>query len=433
MSVLDTIYGIDLGTTYSLISEYEGYTSPLVPSVVDFITREVGDSVKDNFEESTLRSYKRSISKVNKPSIAASYLVLDKLRKMMLEHKSLPLDTIIKAVISVPAKFNAEQRECTLIAAKKAKIDVQKLINEPTAAALHLSGSETTSVVYDLGGGTCDITITKASDGKLTTLATVGLLKGGDDLDLALRDFLWNKYSVRFFTLDESSKLKWKEYARKLKHKMQDINIKEASVSVLGNIISLTAKEYKDCVMATFLDTFTLLKNTIEQVGLKPKEYKLIPVGGSTHCPILRQILEDVTGTKCEEQVYNPDEAVVKGDAYFAHALQNGTALNLIQIEAPSIYVKINNQFIKLISDGSPLPASGVIAVNPTFDTQTKVSFEVYAGDKTTLLQKIEYDFKERPIKFESILIIKCTVMYDGIPQILCYGLDRPGKCVKLC
>ena len=172
-------YGIDLGTTNSLIGHNGNVESGLVPSIVDMQAHKAGESERNNYN--TLRGFKTSMTtdQGGFEAIVASSEVLKELKRVS------GLTSKVDVVISVPAYFNNSQRLATIKAADIAGMSVKALINEPTAAAMAISrGKQGTSVVFDLGGGTFDISVIQSENNKYRVIATDGCILGGNDFEV---------------------------------------------------------------------------------------------------------------------------------------------------------------------------------------------------------------------------------------------------------
>lgn len=319
------IYGIDLGTTNTLVSLFDPQTkssvilSGLIPSVVNFLSGDVGEKSKNNLNknidsDNILSSFKVDITTdvIGEPSINASAMVLNECKKYMKYGGN-------EVVISVPAYFLNKQREATKLAAAKAGLEVVSLINEPTAAALYYSKElKDKSVIYDLGGGTFDTTVIDTQYGMSDIQATEGNKIGGDNLNEAIYSQLCNECKVKLHKLSEGAYKAIIEECEKLKIKIQ----KERRTVIFNfsnsfykdafekTIFELTEEKYRNIVKSTFGSTLRILKDVIKKSGYLINDLKLILVGGSTRDPYLVEMIKKIK--KPEAVNYNPDEIVAQ-------------------------------------------------------------------------------------------------------------------------
>ena len=307
------VVGIDLGTTNSLIASYDSNlriyqenSSKLIPSVVGIKKNDnifVGNNacLQSDSDTTIIRSIKRimglsyeDISKLEYqesftvvraqnglPCIAVNdkeYSAIDISSKILSHLKqlaeSMENKTLDGAVITVPAYFNDIQRQATKNAAKMSGINVLRLLNEPTAAALAygLESNETGSfVIYDFGGGTFDVSVLNLDKGIFKVLSTDGNTRlGGDDIDNAISIWLSNNYSF----MQKYSHSEIKEYAKSIKESIA--NDESISIKVNENSVTLSQDQFQDIIAPILNETFEIVKNAITASGLSSSEIKNI-------------------------------------------------------------------------------------------------------------------------------------------------------------
>lgn len=344
------IIGIDLGTTNSVASVLEGKSpvtilidhAKLLPSAVS-LTKEgfiVGQTAKNILilePEKTVMSIKRKIGqditlrvgdkKMRPEEITA--IILKKIRDAAIEHLQLDASQQLRVVITVPAYFTEEQRAATKQAAELAELQVERIINEPTAAALAYGMSsldEAVYAIYDFGGGTFDISIVESNDGLVEVLATKGDNQlGGDDLDHLLMEYIWEKFK----SINKLGNIKWspKEEARlwriaeqtkiKLSSEME-VDVQESFFlkhKDLNLHLDLTVKrtDFENLIKKHIEQTVTLLKTAIKDAQLRSSEIDgVILVGGSSRIPLIKTTIEEQLNIDTD-LIHSPDEAVSHG------------------------------------------------------------------------------------------------------------------------
>lgn len=315
------IYGIDLGTTNSLIGLHStGYLSNIVPSCVDMDSGLAGRNYYDS--TNAARSFKVDMStgvEGLKPRIASKYV----LQALVAEAGQ----NVHDVVISVPAYFSDVQRQATVESAEKAGLTVHALVNEPTAASMYIAQNKKgLFVVYDLGGGTFDCSIIDSRFGAFDVQATDGCKIGGDNFDMNIMRYFIKNGSVPIHRLNKDARFEIQHYATKCKVKMQ----KERSTFVVdlstwgGAQLQFSPQTYTELMKMTFAETINCMRKLLASWIPSTEAYDILLVGGSTHCPYLREWIEEVTGQAPEPLTYDPDRVVAQGAALYADLLERG-------------------------------------------------------------------------------------------------------------
>jgi molecular chaperone DnaK len=405
--------GIDLGTTNSVVAYVDSHGNPQVltneegfrttPSVVSFSSNEilVGSSAVDNEIENpseTVRSVKRNMGKkftyvLNNNEYSPeqiSSFILSKLKK---DAETFLGDTIESAVITVPAYFNNDQRKSTKVAAELAGLKVSRIINEPTAASLAYGldkKNDETILVYDLGGGTFDVTLLKISDGMdfhvLSTSGDTNL--GGDDFDHCLMDLITEKFGEK--TSDLSRLRNAAEKAKK------DLSFKqETTVNIPyytfqngqpKNLkILITREEFQNKIESLVNKTKKCVEQALFDANLKFSDIdEVVFVGGSTRIPYISQSVKEWTNKNPNKSI-NPDEAVAIGAAIQAHVLSGNSdkAIFLIDVTPLSLGVETQGGLMNaMITRNSSVPTEVTETFTTAFDNQEKVNVKIFQGER---------------------------------------------------
>lgn len=413
------VIGIDLGTTNSCVAVMEG-SEPIVipsaegerttPSVVGFSKakeRLVGRVAKRQAitnPERTILSIKRHMGTDYKVKIddhdytpqEISAFVLQKLKadaESYLGHK------VTKAVITVPAYFTDAQRQATKDAGRIAGLEVLRIINEPTAAALAYGFEKDDNqniLVFDLGGGTFDVSILEIGDGVFEVKATSGNNRlGGDDFDNRIIDWLVDEFGKENginLKNDKMAMHRLKEAAEKAKHELSavmscDINIPYITATQDGPLHlerTLTRAKFNEMTADLVEKTMGPLKQALKDSGLKASEIdKVILVGGSTRIPAVQEAIKDFIGKEPFKGI-NPDEVVAIGAAIQAGVLAGEvTDVVLLDVTPLSLGIEtLGGVFTKIIDRNTTIPTAQSQIFTTAADSQTSVDIHVLQGER---------------------------------------------------
>ncbi|MEQ8236048.1 MAG: molecular chaperone DnaK [Syntrophomonadaceae bacterium] len=413
------VVGIDLGTTNSVIAIMEGGEAVVIPnaegeritpSVVGFSKtgeRLVGRVAKRQATtnpERTVTSIKRRMGTDYKVSIEGkkyspqeiSAMVLQKLKT---DAESYLGEKITQAVITVPAYFTDSQRQATKDAGTIAGLEVLRIINEPTAAALAygLDKEENqTIMVFDLGGGTFDVSILEIGEGTFEVKATSGNnLLGGDDFDDKIIDWLVQEFKKENgfdLTKDKMAMHRLKEAAEKAKHELSslmsvDINIPYITATQDGPLHlegTLTRARFNDMTAELVEKTVGPMKQAMKDANLKPSDLdKVILVGGSTRVPAVQEAVKNFTG-KDPFKGINPDEVVALGAAIQAGVLTGEvTDVVLLDVTPLSLGIEtLGGVFTRIIERNTTIPVAKSQIFTTAADNQPSVDIHVLQGER---------------------------------------------------
>ena len=344
------IIGIDLGTTNSCVAVLEGGSAVVIanaegmrttPSVVGFTKngeRLVGQVAKRQAvsnPDRTIISIKREMGSSYKVDIDGKNYTPQEISAMILaklkaDAESYLGETVTQAVITVPAYFTDAQRQATKDAGKIAGLDVQRIINEPTAAALAFGADKDPDgkiMVFDLGGGTFDVSILDISDGVFEVMATCGNNRlGGDDFDNRIIDYIASEFKKENgidLRNDKMASQRLKEAAEKAKCELSSvtsasINLPYISAGADGPLhldMTLTRAKFNELTADLVEETMVPVKKALSDAGLSTSDIKkVLMVGGSTRIPAVCEAVEKLVGSKISKEI-NPDECVAMGAA----------------------------------------------------------------------------------------------------------------------
>lgn len=378
------IVGIDLGTTNSLIGlTAKDYLSDIVPSCVDMETGRAGKAYYNDMKAA--RSFKVDMSMGSegiKPRVASKFVLQELVR--VAEH-DLQMK-ITDAIISVPAYFTDSQRAATAEAAKQAGINLRGLVNEPTAAAMYIAKNKKgLFVVYDLGGGTFDCSIIDSRFGAYDVQATSGRIIGGDNLDKMIMKHIIKMARIPVHKLSPELRIKLQHFCSYAKVLMQkERKDMEVDLSPFnGSKMIFKESAYIDLMKMTFDETINCMKQLISDYIPDNEVFDILLVGGSTHCPYLREWIKEATGTEPAPVTYDPDRVVALGAALYAELVDNGTVDVVVSDVTKALSIGLYDGTVSVIvPSNSKIPLSiEHMFVNPM--DASKLQLDLYQGEST--------------------------------------------------
>lgn len=413
-------YGIDLGTTNSLIGSGDKLYTGLVSSSVN--VKEKKQSPRDIVSDDIVSSYKVNMTTgtEGKLSVACSAVILKDLTDKASKAVGEPVTDV---VVSVPAKFSNTQRQAVWDAAEMAGLNMKGLINEPTAAAIYVcKSSKDLVVVYDLGGGTFDVTLVDSRAGSNYVVATEGEILAGDDFDKAIAMVAFDECKVKLRYRSKNNLKVLMSRVRIAKECFQRTGMTQyIDMSGLGyeGTFELTHELYISLMKQVFAKTISLTKHVIEcNVGAGDSP-KLVFAGGSTACPFLRQWVQNETKLQVVECKEPPDYIVAKGVALYAKMLYDGTAIREVDDITKRLSIEDERGMtVTVIEKYTTIPVTETITASNSVKSD-KLEIRLYQGDYLaassndyigTLVYK--YDHEMEP--GEGFVDISVTVDRDG-------------------
>jgi molecular chaperone DnaK len=477
---MSKVIGIDLGTTNCCVSVLEGGTVQIIsnkeggrttPSVVGFTEKDeklVGQIAKRQAvtnPKNTLHAVKRLIGRkfdspevekmhesvpfeiVEAPNGDAHIRVLDRtysppeisaivLQRLKLAAEEFLGDRVTEAIITVPAYFDDAQRQATRDAGKIAGLEIERIINEPTAAALAYGFGKNKSekiVVYDLGGGTFDISILEINEGVFEVLSTSGnTFLGGEDFDQRVIDWLLESFKEENginLKEDRLALQRLKEAAERAKCELSSVMETTVNLPFIAADASgpkhinkvLTRAKFEELVMDLVESSVEPCQKALWDAKLQPSDIdKIILVGGQTRSPIISRTVTEVFGKEPSAEI-NPDEVVAMGAAIQGGVL-TGDIKDIVLLDVLPLSLGLETRgglFVKLISRNSTIPLKNTMTFTTVVDNQQSVEIHILQGER-------EISSGNRSLgKFE---LVGIPLAPRGVPQIeVSFDIDANG------
>ena len=450
------VIGIDLGTTNSCVAVYEG-GEPIVipnpegarttPSVVAFSKtgeRMVGQVAKRQAvtnPDRTVSSIKREMGTSYKVEIDGKQYTPQEISAMILQKLKADAEAylgskVTEAVITVPAYFTDAQRQATKDAGKIAGLDVKRIINEPTAAALAYGmdkEAEQKIMIFDLGGGTFDVSILEISDGVFEVLATAGNNRlGGDDFDARIMNWIADTFKSESgidLRADKMAMQRLKEAAEKAKIELSgvastNINLPFITADATGPKhfdATLTRAKFNELTADLVAATMGPVKQALSDANLQPSDIaKVLLVGGSTRIPAVQEAVKSFMGKEPFKGI-NPDECVAIGAAIQGGVL-GGDVKDIVLLDVTPLSLGIETMggvFNRIIDRNTTIPVKKSQIYSTAADNQTSVEIHVLQGER---------DMAAGNTTLGRFILDGITPAPRGIPQIeVTFDIDANG------
>ena len=453
---MSKIIGIDLGTTNSCVSVMEGGEATVIPnaeghrttpSVVAFSKtgeRMVGQVAKRQAvtnPDRTISSIKREMGSDYKVTIDGKKYTPQEISAMILQKLKADAEaylgeSVTEAVITVPAYFTDAQRQATKDAGKIAGLDVKRIINEPTAAALAYGLDKETDqkiMVYDLGGGTFDVSVLEIGDGVIEVLATAGNNRlGGDDFDQCITNYLVEEFKKSDgidLSGDRVAMQRLKEAAEKAKIELSgvtstNINLPYITADATGPKhldVTLTRAKFNELTAHLVEKTAGPVRQAMSDAGITASDLtKVLLVGGSSRVPAVQEMVKKLTGKEGFKGI-NPDECVADGAAIQGGVLGGDVSgVVLLDVTPLSLGIEtLGGVFTKLIERNTTIPTKKSQVFSTAADNQTSVEVNVLQGER----EMAAYNTSLGRFQLDGIAPAR-----RGVPQIeVTFDIDANG------
>ena len=416
---MSKIIGIDLGTTNSCVSVLEGGEAHVIPnpeggrttpSVVAFKKGEkiVGDAAKRQAitNPNTVSSIKRLMGTSKKVELDGKKYTPEEISAMILSYmkdyaESYLGEKVTKAVITVPAYFNDSQRQATKNAGKIAGLEVERIINEPTAAALAYGldkqDKSHTVLVYDLGGGTFDVSVLELGDGVFEVKGTGGNNHlGGDDFDERIMEYLIKEFKKENdvdLSKDKMAMQRLKEVAEKAKKDLSGMTTTQVSAPFISQgedgplhlDVTLTRAKFEDLISDLVESTIKPVREAMKEAKVKKEDIdKVLLVGGSTRIPMVQELIKKELGKEPSREV-NPDEVVAMGAAIQGGVL-TGDVNDIVLLDVTPLSLgleTLGGVMTVLIPKNTTIPTSKKQIFSTAADNQPAVDIHVLQGERS--------------------------------------------------
>ncbi len=415
---MSKIIGIDLGTTNSCVAVLEGGEAHVIPnpeggrttpSVVAYKKGEriVGDAAKRQAitNPNTVSSIKRLMGSSKKVELDGKKYTPEEVSAMILSYmkdyaESYLGEKVTKAVITVPAYFNDSQRQATKNAGKIAGLEVERIINEPTAAALAYGldkqDKSHTVLVYDLGGGTFDVSVLELGDGVFEVKGTGGNNHlGGDDFDERIMDYLIKEFKKEkeiYLSKDKMAIQRVKKVAEKAKKGLSGITTTQVSAPFISQgedgplhlDVTLTRAKFEDLISDLVESTIKPVREAMKEAKVKKDDIdKVLLVGGSTRIPMVQELIKNELGKEPSREV-NPDEVVAMGAAIQGGVL-TGDVNDIVLLDVTPLSLgleTLGGVMTTLIPKNTTIPTSKKQIFSTAADNQPAVDIHVLQGER---------------------------------------------------